>query len=325
MLPPRLSVSLAGGTGLPSLAALTGGGPALATGAPAEPPANFLAAVLGGGAPPSPPGSAPSAAATAFHAPRGSGDTIVGPNASELLPYLASVLSSRASVEQPAAAPRGGAAALRLADMAAPQHALLQELQQQQDLEQLLTALQMLQQLQGLIGGIVVGQLQQQLARVEAAALLDQQLLPLLAGIQARQAAASAAVAQHGGASGDPQLRAEARGVQQQLDHILGQLGQLVGVLQAAPPPGLTAQVLAAQQHAAQQQAQQQQHAAQQLQQQQLADATASAQQQQKQDGGAAHSAPAGQLGPAQVNGGIGAEQLHALLQRISPMLKRQE
>jgi hypothetical protein len=280
---------------------------------------------------------------------RAGGDMAGAHSATDLLPYLASVLSSRASVELSSNAFRGGAAfglpaggaaeggGAQQGDAANQPQVLLAELQQQQDLEQLLSALQMLQQLQGLIGGIVVSQLQQQLARVEAAALLDQQLLPLLAGIQARQAGGNANQPQH-------------QGVQQQLDNILGQLGQLVGVLQAAPQP-VAAQVLAAQQAGSQQrnllqghqsathqmvaahQQAQQQHVPQQPQQQQSGRLSAEpsshlpapgllqpAQPGTATDGGAGAAAAA--AAPGQQQADQASSQLHALLQRISPLLQ---
>lgn len=165
-----------------------------------------------------------STAQQSVQAPHGSNASA---GTADLLPMFASALSSR-SVGGAAAT---AAAARHLAPLtvqastdlhrsqglqglpAAAAHALAPE--NGRDLQELLSALELLQQLQQMISQCVVAQLQQHQARTEAAALLERQLLPLLAGIQQQLQPAD----ESGG----------------QLQHLVASLNQLSGILQPLP------------------------------------------------------------------------------------------
>lgn len=152
------------------------------------------------------------------------GGAAAGAN-NELLPLLASMLSARGSAE-PASTSLGGRGGASLgaqpsgevhqsSPLGGAQQAQQDEVDQR-DLRQLLNALSLLQQLQQTISTVVVAQLQQHLARQEAASLLEQRLLPLLGSIQQQ-------LAPRGDASSTSQLQ-----------QLLQSLNQLAGMLQ--PP-----------------------------------------------------------------------------------------
>lgn len=141
----------------------------------------------------------------------------------DLLPTLASVLSSRTSAGAPTANPPQGSR-LALPPLAAQQQQAAASAgasgiggEQRDEVCDLLSALEQLQQLQSLISTVVVMQLQQQQARTEAAALLQRRLLPLLSAIQEQ-------LQPNGESSG-------------QVAELLSSLNQLSGMLALLPQP----------------------------------------------------------------------------------------